>query len=345
MINYKVVIADLDDNIIGEFENFTDLKFNHALNRESDCNFKISLSDPKANSAMLQVGRREVFIYRQEDGTATKVWAGIMVNISGSLSEQDDKITVSALGYLSLFKQRVLTADRSFTATDAGLIAWTLIDESQSQTDGNFGITQGTIETSVDRDRNYDKYQNIYDLIVQLSEVENGFDFEITNAKEFNIYYPYRGDDLSENQILEWGKNIKSISFAYDFTDPANEVIVLGAGQGDAMETSTRTDTTLRSDYKLRQKIVSYKNVEGQTFLDAKGDKVLNQSKLVLREYNIVQVSESDPEYTTLQMGDFVRVRISYGGLEIDDVVRIIKITVNYQGGKEIVSYNFQYLS
>lgn len=345
MIVYKVVIADLDDNIIGEFQNFSNLSFNHALNRESDCNFEISLTDEKANSQMLQVGRREVFIYRQDDGTATKVWAGVMVDLSGTLDQKGDRVTVYAKGYLSLFKNRILLADRTFTATDAGTIAWTLIDESQSLTDGDFGITQGTIEASINRDRTYDKYKNIYEAIVQLSEVENGFDFEITNAKEFNVYYPYRGDDLSTNQILEWGKNIQSISFEHDFTDPANEVTVLGAGQGDAMETSTRVDTALRSDYKLRQMTYSYKDVSGQQFLDDKGDQVLAKHKQVIREYSVTQIPESDPLYTTLQMGDFVRVRVNRGFLQIDDVVRIIKISVKYDKGLETISYNFQYLS
>lgn len=339
MIKYQIVITDLDGNEQGEFENFKDLYFDHVLNREGSCKFKVRLSDSKLNTNMVQLGKREVYIYRDE----TKVWGGTMVFLQGGLSKGNDYVTIYAKGFFDLFKTRYTSALREFTSTDAGAIAWTLIDESQNLTDGDFGITESDIDTSVDRDRTY-QYKNIYDAIIQLSEVKNGFDFEITAAKEFKVHYPYRGDDLSDTQILEWGKNIERIGrFEFDFTGPANQVIVLGSGQGEAMNTATRTNTTMRSAYKLRQLVHPYKDVEGASFLEAKGDELLIKKAHVRSEYEVFQKAESYPTYGILQMGDWVRMSVSYGLLELFDVVRIRKQGVYVNEGKEVMVYNFQY--
>lgn len=336
MTDYEIQIKDLDGNIKGVFTNFQSLKFSHTLNREGYCRFTISLSDPKVDGNMIQIGKREVYVYRE----GTRVWGGILTMVEGALTSNNDMMTVYAKGFMEYFKARYTDDSRIFTSTDAGEIAWTLIDESQSLTNGSFGITEGTIETSVDRDRTYE-YKNIYDAIVQLSEVNNGFDFEITAAKEFNVYYPMRGDDLSDSQILKWGKNIKEVKkFVHEFTEPVNEVTVLGTG----LAVETRTDSQSKTDYNLRQLIYPYKEVEGASFLQAKGDEILNKGKVPRREYEIVQIPESYPTYGVLQMGDWVRVEVSHGSyLEIADVIRINQMIINVEKGKETITYNFQY--
>lgn len=339
MIKYQIKITDLDGNEQGEFENFKSLYFDHVLNREGSCKFKVRLSDNKLNTSMIQLGKREVHIYREN----TKVWGGNIILLQGALSKNNDDVTIYAKGFFDLFKTRYTGALREFSSTDAGAIAWTLIDESQSLTDGDFSITESDIDTSVDRDRTY-QYKNIYDAIIQLSEVKNGFDFEITAAKEFKVHYPHRGDDLSDSQVLEWGKNIEKISrFELDFSEPANQITVLGSGQGEAMNTATRTNTTMRSAYKLRQLIYPYKDVEGISFLEAKGDELLIKKAHVRSEYEVVQKAESYPTYGILQIGDWIRIKVSYNLLELFDVVKIRKQGVYVNGGKEVMVYNFQY--
>ncbi len=336
MTNYEIQIKDLDGNVKGVFTNFTGLEFSHTLNREGYCKFTVSLSDDKVDGNMIQVGKREVYVYRE----GTRVWGGIMTMVDGSLTPNQDNMTVYAKGFMEYFKARYTDDSRIFSATDAGAIAWTLIDESQTLTNGDFGITEGTIETSVNRDRTYE-YKNIYDAIVQLSEVQNGFDFEITAAKEFNVYYPQRGDDLSDSQIFKWGKNIKEVKrFLHDFSEPVNEVTVLGTG----LATATRTASQSKTDYNLRQLIYPYKDVEGVSFLEAKGDEILNRFARPNREYEIVQIPESYPTYGVVQMGDWVRIEVAYGNyLEIADVVRINQMIINVDKGLETITYNFQY--
>ena len=86
-----------------------------------------------------------------------------------------------------MFNNRYTDAVVEYASTDAGEIAWDLIDNSQNQTNGDLGITKGIIETTQNRDRTYYN-QNIMEAIVNLSNVIGGFDFEFTHNKVFNVY-------------------------------------------------------------------------------------------------------------------------------------------------------------
>jgi len=206
----------------------------------------------------------------------------------------------------------------------------------------DFGITIGTIQTSVNRNRTYE-YKCLYDAISELADVLYGFDFEVTDNKQFNVYYPSKGTDKSDNIIFEFGTNIDKIDFAQDFTEPANEVLVLGNGSGTAMVTSTVTDTNMRGQYKLRKAINSQKDVDDESYLEAVGQKQLNTYAYVVRQYKVTQKANTSPEYGDLSVGDWIRIRVNHGYLQIEDVVRIKTIQVDVESGKETIKYLFDY--
>lgn len=336
-MKYKIVITDLAGTELGEITQFNGLTYTHVLNREGDCQFEISLTDP--NYDLLAIGSREIYIYRD----TTLAWAGSLTLANGTFGGKNETVTIYAKGFFDLFRYRFTGASRIFSATDAGTIAWTLIDESQALTDGDYGIDQGTIDTSVDRDRTYE-YKNVYEAIVQLSEVLYGFDFDVTDTKEFNVHYPQKGADKSDNVIFDISKNLESIDFVQDFSEPANSIILLGAGNGSAMPVVTRTDTNMRSQYKLRQLINAQKDVSETATLESIGDKQLRTTAYVIRQYKVSQVPNTEPYYGELVTGDWVRVRANHGYLQIEDIVRIKTIQVDVDaGGKESIKYLFDY--
>ncbi len=61
------------------------------------------------------------------------------------------------------------------------------------------------------------------------------------------------------------------------------------------------------------------------------------------REYTIYQTPESDPDWTTLSVGDTVRVDVEYGFLSLHDAVRISTIDIGYENGVETPKYSFIY--
>ncbi len=166
--------------------------------------------DSKTNVGdLLKEGVNEIHIWRGNE----KVVSG-QINYSRATIQSDKRIhEVRAIGWLGLLLGdggRNTRSVQTFSATDQGAILWALIDHTQTQTNGNIGITEGTIEATVDRDRTYPIDKNIGDAIIEMTEVINGLDVEITPDKVFNVYKRI-GEDRSY-LIFEHPGGIKGLA-------------------------------------------------------------------------------------------------------------------------------------
>ena len=213
--------------------------------------------------------------------------------------------------------------------TDAGAIAWDLIETSQLKTNGDFGITEGTIATTKDRTRTYNN-QNIMEAIVNLSDVINGFDFEITNDKVFNVY-TVKGTDLTDSLILEYGRNLQTVSIDEDFTEPCNNAIVLGEVIDETELTRVdRPDVTTQTKYKLREMVLSADNVIDEDTLNEKGDAMLYkyQEPLIKITFEVIR---GMVDVTQFSLGDLIRLIVKKGCYNIDSTYRIFEWTINHE--------------
>ena len=212
---------------------------------------------------------------------------------------------------------------------DSGAIAWDLIETSQLKTNGDLGITEGTIATTQDRTRTYNN-QNIMEAIINLSDVINGFDFEITNDKVFNVY-TVKGTDLTDSLILEYGRNLQTVSIDEDFTEPCNNAIVLGEViDGEELTRVDRPDTTTQAKYKLREMVLSADNVIDEDTLNEKGDAMLYKYKEPLIKVTF-EVIRGTVDITQFSLGDLIRLIIKKGCYNIDSNYRIFEWTVNHE--------------
>lgn len=213
--------------------------------------------------------------------------------------------------------------------SDAGAIAWNLIETSQLKTNGNLGITEGTIATTQDRVRTYNN-QNIMEAIINLSDVINGFDFEITDDKIFNVY-TVKGTDLTDSLILEYGRNLQNVSVDEDFTTPCNNAIVLGEVVDDTeLSRVDRPDTTTQAKYKLREMVLSADNVIDENTLAEKGDAMLYKYKEPLIKVTF-EVIRGTVDITQFSLGDLIRLIIKKGCYNIDSTYRIFEWTINHE--------------
>lgn len=213
--------------------------------------------------------------------------------------------------------------------SDAGAIAWDLIETSQLKTNGNLGITEGTIATTQDRTRTYNN-QNIMEAIINLSDVIGGFDFEITDDRVFNVY-TVKGTDLTESLILEYGRNLQNATIDEDFTTPCNNAIVLGEVT-DATELTRvdRPDSTTQIKYKLREMVLSADNVVDSDTLNSKGDAMLYKYQEPLIKVTF-EVMRGTINVTQFSLGDLIRLIIKKGIYNIDSDYRIFEWSVNYK--------------
>lgn len=249
-------------------------------------------------------------------------------NIEVSLGEIENIINVRAFGYLNLLIDRFVT--KTYTATDAVDISWDLIDETQSQTNGDMGITQGATQTTtVPRDRTYVR-QNVKQAIVNLTNLVDGnFDFEFTADREFNTYTMIGSDQSATLQFIYPG-NIREVTIPRDALALFNKIYGLGSGFGDEALTSTQVDNDSQLNYGVHEKISTFNSVIEQETLDDNTAGELNLRKNLL-EIPQMTVSGEDFDLNSYGVGDRVTVRIENYPLlsTVNGIYRIEKIDVS----------------
>lgn len=108
---------------------------------------------------------------------------------TGWTADGDESLGLACVGYRQLVEGRhVISGPPTFSAVDQGTIVWNLIQHTQAQTNGDLGITAGSITTGVVRDRtDYKVGDNLGKLLGDLSRVENGPWWDIDAAKELSV--------------------------------------------------------------------------------------------------------------------------------------------------------------
>ena len=229
---------------------------------------------------------REIYINRN----GSKIFYGVVSNYAVSPGTNgDDTLTIKAVGFLDLFKKALvgITEKLYFNNVDAGLIGWGLINAYQLSDPpySDRGITQGTIQTSKNRDRGY-RIDNVYDQLMKLTNnnLANGIDIEIDNTKKYNAYSPFKG--VSRPTVV-FDKNT-GWGWSYEkqlFLDMTNQAVVVGEGTNEQTIYSVRTaSTSYRSQFGTLMTKLTADNTTGDDTLEDKGDKELteNQEPMVL---------------------------------------------------------------
>jgi len=154
------------------------VSYGFRANRPGAISFTCPLDHPKTRASTLDVGVNEAAVER--DGTI--VWAGPI-----QTSAEDDTSRVVSFGGEGLatyLRKMHVTATLSFSDTDDDQydIARALIDHHQNKAGGDFGIDT-TASTTSGRNRtrtyNYWEHKNVYDAVVEMSEMDDGYDFAV----------------------------------------------------------------------------------------------------------------------------------------------------------------------
>lgn len=333
---YEFIIKDKAGNTIATLDSARNRSWEVYLNRSGSASFNVNLSDPKLNQDTLLLGSKELYIYR--DGVL--VWGGELSYSRSNLITGE--MLVTAKGFFDLLSKKITgtsASPRTFSSTDLSQIAWTLIDEAQTGSNASFGITQGTLATSRNADRSYE-YKTVKEAIEGLTNlnIQQGIDFEIDANKQFSTFYPQKGTQKGDI-VFEYGRNIIDLGETLDATDMANQVIVLGEGQGSELITVTRdSGGSTQTDYKIRQKTVSFKDVNQTATLNDHGDKELSLRQTQQQIVSLKTKGDLDPQVGSYVVGDSVRVIARFGFMNIDSFFRIygIKVKVSDQDEEEI---------
>lgn len=251
--------------------------------------------------------------------------------VETAMGETTSTINIKAFGYLNLLIDRYVTKTYYEAENwDATEISWDLIDETQSQTNGDLGMTQGASQaTTVNREREYVR-QNIKDAIVNLTKLVNGnFDFEFTYDRVFNTYEMIGSNRASELEFIYPG-NIQEVSIPRDGLALFNKIYGLGSGFGQDQLSSTAEDNDSQLNYGVHEKIALFNSVVLQDTLDENTEGELDRRKGLL-EIPQMTVNGEDFDLNAFGIGDRVTVRIEDHLFlaTVDGVYRIERIEVS----------------
>lgn len=345
MATYRVILKDPSDGTLWELLPIS-YSFVEELNKEPIAKITLSFNEldrlaeiySTTVMAMFSAAIRELYIER--DGT--KIFYGVVSDL-GVETAEDGKLNfvVKAVGFFGLFVKRIAgIPKRVFSSTDAGTIAWTLIDESQDSDTpySDWGITQGSITSSVNRDRTY-RFDYIKDSIIRLSNenLDDGFDFDIDNNKQFNIYYPTKG--ASKPNIIFDDKTLDD----YRWRKPlilglTNKVYALGEGFNDDVLYVTRTAATAyRTPFGTLEEALRETDIKTTATLNAKGDRKLADEKEPIIDLEGYHYDGLNFGFDDYNLGDTVVVDLPK--LDLDEESKRVKQREFTVGEKDSVAF------
>jgi hypothetical protein len=339
MSEYKYILWDFRTGQKEILPEALNRSYSYQLNRAGKASFSLPLTTERLERFPLYIGVTRLLIYR-----ATKlIWAGVIWEITEDAQDDEGTVNVQCTEIFHILSEKRYTSN-TYSSTDAGQIAWGLINTTQGLTGGNLGITQGTIQTTQNRDRQYFD-EKIGEKIIQLTEVINGFDFEITPSIKVNTLgifnvYAKRGATLNTFR-LEYGEglknNIQSWSRKRTVSDMFNSIVVEGEGYGDIALKATTTDSSLINAVGLLEGRKQEKSVNQQTTLNQKADEYIRVHKTEQPIYDIT-VNNAYNDFGKYDVGDIVPVRIKYGYINMNSTMRIYGIDVRISdAGEEVI--------
>lgn len=217
MANWQVIHYDHAGNALGESVP-SELEFGYKHSELAYINYNLDKSDPLAVIGKTQTYVTDFVLNRDTvamlGGLHTQVEAD---DVSGST------IKVSGKEWLHYFERRFYPYDggtlNGYTAVGQDLfqIARDLINTTLAQPNSLTGVTfdaASLLASGITGDFRIEPadIENIYTKLVNVSEIDPGFDIDMSPAKVISLITPKR-HNISSNFILELGTNVKSINY------------------------------------------------------------------------------------------------------------------------------------
>lgn len=336
---YRLDITAQTFTRIDEIITYKNLRWIEKWNGIGGCAFSLNIDDPKATSTNLQRFINHIIVKEYQDDSdivGRIVWSGMITKVSGGYQGNSGTVDIEANTALYHLTARYTDLVRTFTATEQATILWTLINESQSKTNGWLGMTQGTLVTSITRDRTYERGR-IAELLMNMANLKNGCSFTfdplmsssgLFTGWQFNTYYPTNGVIRSSLLPLEIGTNIDSVSFNTS-GEIFNSITGVGSGTGAATLTSLQTNSGSQLGATLREAFYTNKDVSIQTTLDEQTVAELNRRAIENFEIKVTLRPDTIPYYGDYNCGDYLQLNIQRGYMSFNYLALVTEISVS----------------
>ncbi len=304
------------------------IKYGFRHNRPGAISFTRPLDHAKPIQGNIEEGVHEVVVERE--GTVAVVGPVLTVKED----DQANTLSIGGEGLMAHLRRMHITETLAFSVStdDQFDIARALIEHHQDKGGGNFGIDTTAVTTSGrKRDRSYlrEAQKNIYDAIVELSEVDDGFDFDFNPLdRKFDLFYPRRGRRRTD--IVFDRRNIRRFERSRDATGQGSHII----GQFADELIVTTQDSGAVAKYGLTQRIITHKDV---SVVATATDHVTDAVRVWKDVPNLIvlTVNTTDPQVFTYEPGDEVKVKWESKYDTVNEFQRLIGFDVIWTAAKE----------
>jgi hypothetical protein len=353
---YRYLFADLITNDILAELPLTNVSFTQTLNTPGSFSGTILGSD--INETGYDIAGSTIpartAIYVDRDGVL--IWGGIIWLRTWDSDSQHFDFQAREFG--SYFERRRITDN--FMAGDQALvydnedqlfIAQDLLTLAQTLAGGDIGVVVPNNVSGIDVTRVYYAYEfkDVWGAIKDLSNQQDGFDFNIDVAYDTNLEprkyaqtaYPYRGITFNANNadalVFEFPGNIVAYEWPDDGSVVSNKMYGIGPQSNEAKIVAVATAPTnqITAGYPLLEDTVSYTDQYDSTILyqQTLGEVTAKQVPVVTPK--IVIPAYASPVLGSYKTGDECLLRITDdrfpnngSGFGLSQVYRIVAISV-----------------
>lgn len=344
MASYRYLFADLLTNsILAELE-LTGVSFTQTLNAAGTMQGQILLSGLNATASNVSAATipARCAIYIDRDGVL--IWGGVIWN--RTYDSESQHLAITAREFESYYERRRITTTQVFSNVDQLFVAQQIMTTANAATGGNIGVAIGTETSGVLVSRTYYSYElkTVYSALQDLSQQQNGFDFNIQVAydgagnptKALRLSYPQSGTRYSATSptalVFEFpAGNTSQYSYPEDGSLAANLVYVVGAGSNEGKQILSATDSVkLTAGWPLLEDSANYSDTTDLTLLGSLATGRIAAMSYPPTTMQIVTTPTQSPTLGQYSIGDDARIRITDERFPtgLDATYRIVALSV-----------------
>lgn len=361
MADYRLIYTNLKTGALGGELPVISVSYNEGLNLPGGLSATILMEDTRTMEAPDGLGGSEEVttpqgvtltsippgatgIYLERDGVI--LWGGVLWTLDMDVAAST--INIGAEGFMSYIRRLYVAEDLTYEAVAQGTIAQSLLAYAMAKPGAGIGLLSSIPPSSTTRTRYYPELErkNIGEALEQLAAVDGGFDIRWThvwNGTEDGITSTMviSSDTLGRltSYVFELGVNISLLSYSEDGSSMVNSAVVIGSAIGDSQMVGISFDSAAILTYPLLENVSTRADVITVDTLTAEAVRATTRGRQPIRSVSIEVFPDSVPGLGSYVMGDRIRVRGSYGSLELDDIYRIVDMSLQVDtNGQEIVS-------
>ena len=274
-------------------------------------------------------------LYLDKDGGL--IWGGILW--SRRFDSESNRLNLSGQTFESYAHRRVVLSDLDYVNVDQFSIFLNLWKRMQSLAGGNIGVLMPASLSGITRIRHYKAFDTkVYgEILVQLSNVINGFDFTIdvfydsngNITKKLRLGYPQLGITAqSRGLIFEYPGALKHLDDVESAEAAANSWFTTGSNDLRAYAYDGRK---IDQGWPLLEGISTYSDVIDPNTLQTHADQDLLSAKLPLNTMENLRLDpDKQPTFGSYDLGDVARFQYTsnFHGSAYETLGRITTITI-----------------